>query len=303
MEVTESSAMQKIVPLNTSVDLSSRNGRELKIGAILTSRGLLTSAQVQSILAAQEGTDRRFGEIAVRKGLVKQKDVDEALRLQFGYSTDVTAEVKLPPELIAANNASSPFVEALRGLRGQLMLRWFDGTPGQSALAITSVDRGDGKSFIIANLSIVFAQLGEQTLVVDGDLRHPTQHKIFNIRNQMGLSGILSGRANLDEIKPIPGIPNLSVLPAGPLPPNPQELLGRPQFGELLDLFSSRYNVILVDTPSAQEAADAHVVAQRTRAVIIVGRKDKTRSSELAQLAGIFSGSGVQILGATLNSI
>jgi protein-tyrosine kinase len=267
------------------------------------SRGLLTSAQVNSVLAAQEGTDRRFGEIAVRKGLVKQKEVDDALRLQFGYSTEILAEAKLPPGLVAANNASSPFVEALRGLRGQLMLRWFDGTPGQAALAVTSVDRGDGKSFIIANLGVVFAQLGEQTLVVDGDLRHPTQHKIFNIRNQMGLSGILSGRANLDEIKQISGVPNLSVLPAGPLPPNPQELLGRPQFGELLDLFSSRYNVILVDTPSAQEAADAHVVAQRTRAVIIVGRKDKTKSSELAQLAGIYSGSGVQILGATLNSI
>jgi receptor protein-tyrosine kinase len=294
--------MQKIVPLNNTVDLG-RGGKELRIGAILVSRGLLTNAQVNAILAAQEGTDRRFGEIAVRKGLVKQKDVDEALKLQFGYSTDVTADVRLPPALIAANNASSPFVEALRGLRGQLMLRWFDGTPGQSALAVTSVDRGDGKSFIMANLGVVFAQLGEQTLVIDGDLRHPTQHKIFNLRNQMGLSGILSGRANLDEIKVVEGIPNLSVLPSGPLPPNPQELLGRPQFGELLDLFSSRYNVILVDTPSAQEAADAHVVAQRTRAVIIVGRKDKTKSSELAQLAGIFSGSGVQILGATLNSI
>jgi receptor protein-tyrosine kinase len=294
--------MQKIVPLNTTVDIG-RSGKELKIGAILVSRGLLTTAQVNSILAAQEGSDRRFGEIAVRKGFVKQKDVDDALRLQFGYSTDVTSEMVLPAALVAANNASSPFVEALRGLRGQLMLRWFDGTPGQSALAVTSVDRGDGKSFIIANLAVVFAQLGEQTLVVDGDLRHPTQHKIFNIRNHMGLSGILSGRANLDEIRQIPGLPNLSVLPAGPLPPNPQELLGRPQFGELLDLFSSRYNVILVDTPSAQEAADAHVVAQRTRAVIIVGRKDKTKSSELAQLAGIFSGSGVQILGATLNSI
>jgi len=294
--------MQKIVALNTSIDVS-RSGREMKIGAILVSRGVLTTTQVKTILDIQEGTDRRFGEIAVRKGMVKQKDVDDALRLQFGYSNEIYADVNLPPALVAATNASSPFVEALRGLRGQLMLRWFDGTPGQSALSVTSVDRGDGKSFIMANLGVVFAQLGEQTLIVDADLRHPTQHKIFNLKNQMGLSGVLSGRANLDEIIEVPGVHNLSVLPAGPLPPNPQELLGRPQFGELLDVFSSRYNVILVDTPSAQEASDAHVVAQRTRAVIIVGRKDKTKSSDLAQLAGIFSGSGVQILGATLNSI
>ena len=300
--MSELNAVHKIVPLNHSVDLVD-DGKSLKIGAILVSRGLLTVDQVKAILAEQEGSDRRFGEIAVRRGMVRQKDVDEALKLQFGYNSPMYADTSLPPALIAATNASSPFVEALRGLRGQLMLRWFDGTPGQSALSVTSVDRGDGKSFIVANLGVVFAQLGEETLIIDADLRHPTQHKIFNLRNRMGLSGVLSGRASLEEVTPIEGVGKLSVLTAGPLPPNPQELLGRPQFGELLDVFSSRYNVILVDTPSAQEATDAHVVAQRTRAVVLVGRKDKTKSSELTQLAGIFSGSGVQILGATLNTI
>ena len=173
-----------------------------------------------------------------------------------------------PAESGRRNNASSPFVEALRGLRGQLMLRWFDGTPGQSALSITSVDRGDGKSFIVANLGVVFAQLGEQTLIVDADLRHPTQHKIFNVKNRMGLSGVLSGRANLEEIVPVPGVQNLSVLPSGPLPPTRKNCSVVPSSVRLLDVFSTRYNVILVDTPSAQEASDAHVVAQRTRGVI-----------------------------------
>jgi protein-tyrosine kinase len=274
---------------------------DMRIGQILVSRGRLTSAQVNQILDEQVKSSQRFGEIAVRLGMVGLKDVDEALALQFGYTTLEPASNALPAKVVAASAPASPFAEALRGLRSQLMMRWFDGTPGQTALAVTSVDRGDGKSFITANLGVVFAQLGESTLIIDADLRHPTQHTIFGLPNRMGLSGVLSRRAGPEEISPIPGVSNLSVLPSGPLPPNPQELLGRPEFSRLLNELSSIYDVILVDTPSAQQSSDAHVVSQRAGAALIVGRKDRTRSTEIAQLSAIMSNSGIQILGTTLN--
>lgn len=274
---------------------------DMRIGQILMSRGRLTSAQVGQILEEQSRSSQRFGEIAVRLGLVTAADVDDALALQFGYTKLESSSSLLPAKVVAASAPASPFAEALRGLRSQLMMRWFDGTPGQTALAVTSVDRGDGKSFITANLGVTFAQLGENTLIIDADLRHPTQHTIFGLPNKMGLSGVLSRRAGLEEIVQIPGLSNLSVLPSGPLPPNPQELLGRPEFSRLLNELSSVYDVILVDTPSAQQSSDAHVVAQRAGAALIVGRKDRTRSTEIAQLASIMSNSGIQILGATLN--
>ncbi|HYF59415.1 MAG TPA: chain length determinant protein tyrosine kinase EpsG [Burkholderiaceae bacterium] len=274
---------------------------DMRIGQILAARGRLTAAQIAKTLDEQTRTRQRFGETAVRLGLVMPKDVDDALALQFGYTALEPTTAPFSPAVVAAFAPASPFVEALRGLRSQLMMRWFDGTPGQTALAVTSVDRGDGKSFITANLGVVFAQLGENTLIIDADLRHPTQHHNFGLPNRMGLSGVLSRRAGLEEIVPVPAVGNLSLLPSGPLPPNPQELLGRPEFSRLLNELSSVYDVILVDTPSAQQSSDAHVVAQRAGAALIVGRKDRTRSAEIAQLAGIMSNSGIQILGTTLN--
>ena len=274
---------------------------DMRLGQILAARGRMTAAQIQAVLDEQARTSGRFGEIAVKLGYVKPKDVEDALALQFGYTALEPASGQLPEKVVAAFNPALPFVEALRGLRSQLMMRWFDGTPGQTALAVTSVDRGDGKSFITANLGVVFAQLGESTLIIDADLRHPTQHQIFGLPNRMGLSGILSGRAGLEEIVRSQNIPNLSVLPSGPLPPNPQELLGRPDFSRMLNELSSVYDVILVDTPSAQQSSDAHVVAQRAGAALIVGRKGRTRAGEIAQLSQILTNSGIQVLGATLN--
>lgn len=297
------SALPKLVPSTPSSANAAQggSGADLRIGAILVAKGRITAMQVERVLQEQRSASLRFGELAVRLGFVAARDVEEALAVQFGYSSLEASESNLPARLAAAFNPYSPFAEALRGLRSQLIMRWFDGSPAQTALAVTSVDRGDGKSFITANLGVVFAQLGEQTLVIDADLRHPTQHDIFALPNRMGLSGVLSRRAGLEEITEIRSIANLSILPSGPLPPNPQELLGRPAFGELLNELSNRYNVILIDTPSAQEASDAHVVAQRAGAALIVGRKDRTRGNELNQLASIMSNSGIKILGATLN--
>ena len=273
-----------------------------KIGQILVANAKLTEENVADVLADQEqNPSARFGEIAVRKRYVSQKDVDEALASQFGFSSSAQSSAVLASEIVVAHNPFSPFAEALRGLRSQLMLRWFDGSPQQAALAMTSVDRSDGKSFITANLGVIFSQLGERTLIIDADLRNSTQHLKFGVQNRMGLSGVLSGRAGIEEILAVPGIDNLGILPSGAIPPNPQELLGREEFSRFLAAMASTFDVILVDTPSAQQASDAQVVAQRARAAVIVGRKDKTKSAEIAQLGAVMSSAGVKILGATLN--
>ena len=291
------------MPVSTVGVEAAKVAADMRIGQILFSRGRLTAAQVAGILTEQGSCAHRFGEIALRLGLAARKDIDDALALQFGYTALETGDSTLPSKLVTAANPTSPFAEALRALRSQLMMRWFDGTPGQTALALISVDRGDGKSFIAANLGVVFAQLGERTLIIDADLRQPTQHLNFGLPNRMGLSGILSHRAGLEEIVAIERIGSLSVLPAGPQPPNPQELLGRPEFARLLDELSSAYDVILIDTPSAQQSSDAHVIAQRAGAAVVVGRKGRTRSSEIGQLASIMTHSGIRILGTTLNEL
>lgn len=304
----DSGILQQVAPLPTSNDRPAVSApgtvaqlrKSLMIGEILVAGQKMTQAQVESVLEAQKTSDMRFGELALKLGFVRREDIDYALAIQFGYSSGETRP-EVPSTLTAAITPAAPFAEALRSLRSQLMMRWFDGTPGQTTLAITSVDRGDGKSFVTANLGVVFSQLGERTLIIDADLRHSTQHQLFGLRNRMGLSGILSGRSGFEEIAQIEHFPKLAVLPSGPQPPNPLELLGRDEFALLLNELSSHYDVILVDTPSAQQAADAQVIAQRARGVLIVGRKDHTKSTEIAQLASIFSSSGATVLGTTLN--
>lgn len=273
-----------------------------RLGEILVEKGLMSAEEQQLTLDEQARTpDKRFGEIAVQRRMVTQRQVDSGLALQFGYTAPAEDDSNLPAEIAVAHTPYSPFAEVIRGLRSQLVMRWFDGSPGRSALTITSVDRGDGKSFICANLGVVFSQLGERTLIIDADLRNSSQHKKFNLPNKMGLSGILSGRAGVEEILPVPGLSNLAVLPAGPLPPNPQELLGREEFSKLLFGLSESFDVILVDTPSAQQATDAQIVGQRTGGAMIVGRKDKTATKEIIQLTDVMRGAGIEILGATLN--
>src|SRR5690606_35545590 len=148
----------------------------------------------------------RFGEIAVRLKFATNEHVQEALARQFGYATTLHVQnSKLSDEFIAAFNPVTPFAEAIRTLRSQLTLRWFDGTPAQSCLAITSVDRGVVRSFIAAKLGASFWLLGDRTVVIDAVMRNATQHQIFGLANRLGLSGILSGRAGYDEIVPTQG--------------------------------------------------------------------------------------------------
>jgi len=189
----------------------------------------------------------------------------------------------------------------LRALRSQLMLRWFDGGPERKALAIVSPGKGDGRSFLAANLAIVFSQLGERTVLVDADLRNPRQHALFKLAGSTGLAGLLSGRGGPEVVVRIPTLLGLSVLPAGAEPPNPQELLGRPAFSELLEGLAKNFDTIILDTPATGSFADAHTVAARAGAALVVARKNLTPAADLLSLMRGLQQSGVELVGSTLN--
>ena len=153
-------------------------------------------------------------------------------------------------DVVAAYMPQSDLVEPLRALRSQLTHRWFTDS-GHKGIAITSPGRGEGRSWLAANLATVFAQIGERTLLIDADMRHPHQHALFNLNNSMGLSALLTGRAGKEAACRVHPQLRLFVLPAGILPPNPQELLGRPVFDLVLDRFTDQFDVIIIDTPAA----------------------------------------------------
>ena len=237
----------------------------------------------------------------VRPYVLTEDDVRFALSRQFNNVYLPAGDTSLNNHLVAAYKPFSPTVEKLRGLRSQLMLRWFDADAEQNILAIVSPGAGEGRSFIAANLAIVFSQLGKRTLLVDSDLRAPRQHELFKLGNNAGLSSLLAGRAGAGGIARIPSLPGLSVLPAGATPPNPQELIGRSAFAELLQSLAGEYDVVIVDTPAASEYPEAQVIATHASAALIVARKDRTSMPEAISLTRSLQQTGAIPVGSVLN--
>lgn len=291
-------AQNNIIPAAAGSVVSGRGQRS--IGAILIDAGKLTPEGAERILRLQREQGLRFGEAATQLGLITQADIDFAISRQFDYPYLLHGQSQVSEDLVAAYTPFSPQVEALRALRSQLMVRWFDTDSARRALAVVSAARNEGRSFITANLAVVFSQLGEHTLLIDTDMRNPCQHKLFGLDNRSGLSAVLSGRGGPETIQRIPSLLDLSVLPAGVLPPNPLELLARPLFPQLMRELATEFDVILLDTPAAAEYSDAQTIAACAGAALIVIHKNTTRISQVRRITDGLQGRGT-VVGAVLN--
>jgi protein-tyrosine kinase len=276
------------------------------IGAILAEEGKLTGRQIDHVLQLQREVGIRFGEAAVQLGLISDNDVRFALAKQYDFPhlvPDVESKGIQPSrELVAAFAPFHPRTEELRALRTQLLIRWYNPEAGRNALVVVSPDKGEGRSYVAANLAVVFSQLGARTLLVDADLRAPRQHEIFGLPQGHGLSTLLSGRGDTKAQFPIHGLNRLTVLPAGPLPPNPQELLSRPVFGALMKEMRSHYDVVIIDTPPAKQYADAQSIAYRAGDALIVTRKDHTVVSSTSKVVKELAGTGARVVGTIVNA-
>lgn len=273
---------------------------EQSLGALLVGAGKLSASDAERVYRAQEESGLRFGAAAVKLGLVTEDDIQHMLARQYDYPYLIAGESTINEEVVAAYKPFSARVEGLRALRAQLKLRWFDAAKGGRPLAVISPQRGDGRSFLAANLAVVFSQLGERTLLVDADLRQPRQHRLFGISEATGLSAVLAGRCDAaSAVQRIAGLIDLSVLPAGPLPPNPAELLDRVAFSGLLEQFAQDYDVVLLDSAAGIGNADAHAVASRARAAIMVVRRNRTRLSVAREMVAALHATAM--LGTVIN--
>ena len=288
--------------MSTSIAGPAQAHGRRSIGAVLIDAGRLRVEDAERVLRLQREKKLRFGDAALQLGVLTQADIDFALSLQFDFPYLLPGQSAVSQEVVAAYVPMAPQVESLRSLRSQLMLRWLDGEPEYKALAILSAVRAEGRSFIAANLAVVFAQLGERTLLIDADLRNSCQHRLFGLDNAVGLSAVLSGRAGPEAVQRIPHMPSLSVLPAGALPPNPQELLARPSFPELLKQLAGQLDVILIDTSAAEESADAQTVAVRAGAALIVARKNSARTWRVQGISNSVAQGRATLVGSVLNS-
>jgi protein-tyrosine kinase len=271
------------------------------IGAILVEQGRLNVADVEEIQRFANLQGVRFGDAAVQLQRLTQDDIESAIAQQYNYPVLARGgETGVADDVIAGHQPQSEAVEPLRALRSQLILRWLNNT-NRKVLAVTSAERGEGRSWLAANLATMFAQLGERTLLIDADMRHPRQHRLFNIDNSVGLSALLTGRAGREIARRIHPQLRLFVLPAGIIPPNPQELLARQVFDVILDHFASQFSLVIIDTPAISETADAQILAANAGSAIMVARRNHTLQSRLVAAMDSLTQTGVNVVGSVIN--
>lgn len=272
------------------------------IGALMRDALGLSDEQIDRIIMYQRKRGIRFGEAAVALRLAERADVLEALSRQydFPYTRAIAAHAH-NSELVMAANPFGGQADAFRELRSRLLMEVLAEEP-RPALAVLSPDVGDGKTYVAANLAAAFSQLRGRTLLIDADMRAPRQHSLLGVDNNGGLSSVLSGRSRNDVVQPVPHLPSLNLLAAGPLPPNPLELLQGPAFDRLMDEMLQSFDHVVVDTPAGMRGADARVIAAKSGAALVIGRKGRTRLEALQGLLDSLAKGPAQVAGVLMNA-
>ena len=211
----------------------------------------------------------------------------------------------LPPSNSGAwvtKQPTSQAAEAYRALRTTLLLS-HAGSPPRTILVTSSLPK-DGKSTTTYNLAACFAALGTRVLAVDADLRNPTLHRLSGISNARGLANLLTSSVDLhDMVQQDPLAEHLHILPSGPTPPNPAELLGSGVFAKLIVQLSKEYDLVMIDSPPIMLVADSSIVAAMVDGVIAVVKSQSTTRPALVRAADLFRRHRVNLLGIVLNAV
>ena len=192
-------------------------------------------------------------------------------------------------------------IEAYRTLRTSILL---SANPVPKMLLITSALPSEGKTTVTINLGATLASLGSKVVIVDCDMRRPTCHRSTGVENKPGFVRCLTGHVDLaDAILPVPGVPNLSVIPCGPIPPNPAEVLSSPLTVDLLRRLRCEFEYVLLDSPPLLTVSDSRILSTLTDAVVLVTRAYSTPFDLVRRARGLLYNAGARILGVALNSV
>ncbi|HKX30505.1 MAG TPA: CpsD/CapB family tyrosine-protein kinase, partial [Blastocatellia bacterium] len=215
-------------------------------------------------------------------------------------SQELAVPVQPGPLILTELETNSSVAESYRQLRTSLLLS----SAGQAprTLLFTSSQPAEGKTTTSVNTAISLAQTGSSVLIIDADLRRPRVHKLFGLKNSQGLSNHLTGESDLASLIQI-AMPNLYVLPVGPLPPNPAELLGSPKMKLLIEALSANFDYLVIDSPPVSSFADSLILSSLVEGVIIVVKGGATPREMAQRTKAHLQAVGAKILGAVVNQI
>jgi capsular exopolysaccharide synthesis family protein len=204
-------------------------------------------------------------------------------------------------ELVALD-VQSPSSEAFKALRTSMLFATID--QELKAIVITSAELGEGKSRTAANLAIALAQAGYKTLLIDADFRRPSQHRIFGQVRNVGLSNlIIQDAGEGDAVKQVEAVPNLWLLPSGPTPPNPSELLGSARMREVMSKLWRQFSYVIIDTPPVNAVTDASIIAASANATIVVVEQGRTTVPALKHAREMLDRVNAHTIGAVMNKV
>ncbi len=201
-------------------------------------------------------------------------------------------------ELLPHFNPRLDICEAYRSLRTSLLL---SSAEKLEVIGVTSAEPGEGKTSTSANLAVVLAQLEKRVLVIDADLRRPRMHQVFGITNRQGLVSHLTAGVELDQLLVESMVPNLSVIPSGPIPPNPSELLASERMRRFLAEAREKFDYVIIDTPPALPVADAIMLGRMTDGMILCARAGMLQRDTGRTCAERLRQAGLRMLGTVLN--
>jgi tyrosine-protein kinase Etk/Wzc len=204
-------------------------------------------------------------------------------------------------KFLAVENPADLAIEAIRSLRTSLHFAMMEAS--NNILMISGSTQNAGKTFIASNLAAVIAQSGKKVLFIDADMRKGYSHKLFRFTGELGLSDILSGKININEIeKHVPEI-GIDFIPRGKLPPNPSELLMHKRLSSMLDWASDNYDLVIIDTPPILAVTDAAIIGRCAGTSLLVARYGTNTVKEVEVSIRRFEQVGVQIKGCILNGV
>ncbi len=227
--------------------------------------------------------------------------------LGYGYGRRKSAALALAKndnsgELVSTHDSLSTYAESYRALRTSLLLSSAEHAP--RTMLITSSHPAEGKTTIVANTAISLAQTGAKVVILDADMRRPRCHRILNTKNDIGLSTYLSRDVTLEEIiQTDTEIENLHVIPAGPVPPNPSELLSSVKLRILLAQLQETYDHIVIDSPPVIHVTDALIVSPQVDGVVLVVKSNHTPREAVARSKQALLDVNAKIFGVVLNHV
>jgi capsular exopolysaccharide synthesis family protein len=238
------------------------------------------------------------------------EEVEQLIRLpSFGMVPEVSYERRMrmekgasyPVELVTHGHPKSILSEAYRNIRTSILLSFSEKPPKK--IIITSPNPSEGKTTTVINTAIALSQTGVQVLVIDGDMRNPRVHKIFNEGNGMGLSSFLSGNAAIDSVIRKTEVPNLYYISSGPIPPNPSELIGSSLFKGMMDSLVKKFDHIIFDSPPVLGFADSVILSTSVDGVILVALGGKTTKETLQRAKEVLYQVNAKVLGVVINRV